>query len=284
MAKLKRLFNRVVPIEWEKELAEISPPNGRFLWLKLQYRAGYPWEPIERYMIYQMTPAHLMEVKAGQKPSLMSVILEQLQDPDPPSAHGNFYDKQFDNGDGTTGKFIRNPDCLITEHAWQLYRETGCWGRPYWIIQGDKGGHKWEFTKAEKKLLMQAGLPRDPPRAGDLPYAEWDDKVKAKLMLLDMLRGQHGERRRAAAVAKGHSVQEEHEKELQLELRKNLVKFLADQVSEIAPDAHKALLEMDAPYVHHTKEETLRHEERMEQAEEDFIQTGDSKHSLLITR
>jgi hypothetical protein len=278
MAKLQRLFKRVVPEQWEKELAEIdAPPNDRFPYLKLIYEEGYPWEPVERYLIYWMTPRRLMAE------GLMASILEQLEDPHPPSMHGNYYDKHYDNKDGTKGAFIRNPDCLITERAWHMFQETGAWGRPYWVIQGEQGGHKRWFTTVEKQLLRMARLPMDPPAPGDLPYAEWDQRVKNRLGKLNMIRGEHGERRRAAALAKGHSVQEEKEKELQIELRKQLIAFLAEQVAEIAPDAHAALLKVDAGRVQRTKAEQIKIEKMYEQAEEDFIQTGSSKRNLILT-
>lgn len=267
--KLKRLFKKVVPEQWERELADIdAPPNHRFPYLKLIYEEGYPWEPIERYMIYWMTPERLMN--AG----IMPDILEQLQDPDPPSAHGNHYDMELE-------EFIRHPDCLITERAWHMYRETGCWGRPYWVIQGERGGHKRWFTRAEQQLLKMQGLPIHPPDPGDLPYAEWDERVKAKLQQLNMLRGEHGERRRAAALAKGISAQEEYERELQKELRTNLVKFLHDQVTEIAPDVQASLYKVDAGRKRTSREEQVKIEGIMEQAEEDFIQHGSTKHSLI---
>ena len=116
---------------------------------------------------------------------------------------------------------------------------------------------------------------------GDLPYAEWDERVKAKLGVLDMLRGEHGERRRAAALAKGHSVQEEHERELQLELRKRVLAFLHEQVSEVAPDVHKGLMKVDASRRQTSREEQIKIERMQEQAEEAFITTGSSKGLVL---
>lgn len=272
MAKLKRLFQRVVPEEWEKELAELdAPPNDRFPYLKLVYEPGYPWEPVERYMIYWMTPSRLMTE------GLMGAIKEQLEDPHPPSKHGNYYDTVKET-------FIRNPDCLITERAWNMWQETHCWGRPYWVIQGEQGGHKRFFTTIEKQLLRMAHLPSEPPAPGDLPYAEWDDRVKARLGKLNMLHGEHGERRRAAALAKGHTVTEEREREQQIELRKQVIAFLAEQVAEIAPDAHEALLKIDAGRVQRTKAEQIQIERTYEEAENDFIQTGSSKSRLIHTR
>jgi hypothetical protein len=173
----------------------------------------------------------------------------------------------------TEGAFIRNPDCLITERAWHMFQETGAWGRPYWVIQGEQGGHKRWFTTVEKQLLRMANLPMDPPAPGDLPYAEWDERVKNRLgnPEHDPRRARRAPARRG--LAKGHSVQEEKEKELQIELRKQLVAFLAEQVAEIAPDAHAALLKVDAGRVQRTKAEQIKIEKMYEQAEEDFIQT-----------
>lgn len=270
MAKLKRLFKRVVPESWERELNDISPSQNRFVWLKLIYEEGHPWEPVERYMLYQMTPERLMV--AG----LMPDILEQLKDPDPPSAHGNYYDTVKE-------EFVRDPNCLITERAWHLYRETGCWGRPYWVIQGERGGHKRWFTRAEQQLLRFAKLPTEPPAPGDLPYAEWDERVKEKLLQLDVLRGEHGERRRTAALAKGHSALEEKEKELQLELRQKLLGFLKEQVTEIGDEATKALLKVDAGRVRRDRFEQARIEEGMEKTEDNFLTTG-SRSGLIVTR
>ena len=272
MATLHRLTQRIVPPEWERELADISPPTNRFKWLKLIWEPGYAWEPVERYIIYEMTPAHAMD--AG----LLVEILEQLKDPHPPSAHGNYYDTQYDNGPGREkGKFIMNPDCLITERAWHLYRETGCWGKPYWVIQGIHGGHKRWFTTVEQKLLKMAGLPPEPPAPGDLPYAEWDDRVKAQLQKLDMYKDLHGRLKRRAALAHG-SMQQEREEEEQKAFRSQLLEFLKEQVADIAPDVHKGLVGIDAA---RSKADPKLLEARLEQAEEDFVQHGDSKRSLL---
>lgn len=267
--KLQRLFRRVVPVEWEKELAELdAPPNDRFPWMKLIYEEGYPWEPVERYMIYTMIPARMRDSS-----ELHQAVFEQLEDPHPPSAHGNYYDTVKE-------EFIRDPNCLITERAWHLFRETGCWGRPYWVIQGERGGHKRWFTRVERQILRMAKLPDTPPAPGDLPFAEWDDRVKKRLGMLNMLKGQHGERRRAAAEAKGHSVQMEREQEMQKQLRKDLLAFLKDQATEIAPDVQAALYKVDAPRKYRDKAEQIALEASMEEGEHIYVETGLARRSI----
>lgn len=263
--KLHRLVKRAVPEQWERELAEISPPTNRWKWLKLYWEPGHPWEPVERYMIGEMIPAESMNSP------FMAGVLEQLQDPDPPSAHGNYFDT-------AAGVFVRNEDCMITERAWHCYRETGCWQRPYWVIQGTKGGHKRWFTPVEQKLMKFMGLPTEPPAPGDLPYAEWDERVKEQLGLMDMMRSLQGQIKRRKAIAEGSSISQELEKEKEVEFRAMLVKWLSEQVDEIAPDVHKGLVDSGAARIHNDQ---ARAEAIWEQAEHDFIETGDSKKSLI---
>ena len=263
--KLHRLDKRAVPEQWERELAEISPPTNRWKWLKLYWEEGHPWEPVERYIIGEMVPASSMNAP------FMAAILEQLQDPAPPSGHGNYFDT-------AAGVFVRNEDCMITERAWHCYRETGCWQRPYWVIQGTKGGHKRWFTPVEQRLLRFMGLPTDPPAPGDLPYAEWDERVKNNLAMMDMMRGVQGEMKRRQAIAAGSSLSQESEKEKEVEFRAMLVKWLAEQVDEIAPDVHRGLVDSGAARIHNDQ---AAREKVWEQAEEDFVQTGNSKQSLI---
>lgn len=250
--KFPSLKRRVIPKEWEDWLAEYSPPTNRFKWLKLIHEQGYPWEPVDRFIIYEMVPARFV----------MDEVLEQLQHPLPPSEMGNYYDHAL-------GEFVQNPDCLITTRAWNLYRETECWGRPYWIIQGVNGGHKRWFTPIEKKLLKLAGLPSEPAVPGDLPFAEFDDRVKKQLQAQDLLRSVHARLKasRGQLIAQNALRQERQEREF----REGLLKWLFAQVADIAPDVHKSLVDLDAPRIDFDVKEMER---LSEEAEENFIETG----------
>ena len=248
-----------VPLAWEKRLAEFSPPTDRFSWLKLIWESGHPWEgAVDRWFIYQMIPAKAVD----------EAIIEQLEMP-PPSEMGNYYD-------ATLGEFVRNPDCMITERAWHLWRETKCWGRPFWVIQGTKGGHKRWFSTLESKFLKLAGLPADPPIPGDLPYAPFDDRVMAQLEAYDLMRGVHGSLKRNKHLGNAQNAirQERQEKEF----REELVRWLACQVEEIAPDVTKGLMGMDAP----RRDLDVKKMHRMqEEAEQSFIETGRTNGQLL---
>jgi hypothetical protein len=266
--KFPALRKRTIPKAWEDWMSEYSPPTDRFKWLKIIHEQGYPWEPIDRFIIYEMLPVKVMDTGEG----LLPEILAQLQHPQPPSEMGNYYDHAL-------GEFVRNEDCLITERAWHLYRETGAWGRPYWVIQGTKGGHKRWFSQIEQQLLRAAGLPHQPPEPGDLPFAEFDDRVKKQLHNQDMLRSVHvrlkGTKQQMVAV---NALRQER---MERELRENLVKFLYSQVADIAGDVHKSLVELDAPRSDFDVKEMERLGEEVEQA---YIETGRTDGLIRIAR
>jgi hypothetical protein len=197
-------------------------------------------------------------------------ILAELKGP-PPSKRGNYYDRVL-------GRFVRNPDVNITERAWNLYQQFGCWGRPFWVIQGDKGGHKRWFSSIEKKFLKLAGLPADPPVPGDLPYADFDERVMEQLRRHDRLQAVHGNLKRFKA--ENTELWEQRKDEAEKEFRRQLVTWLKEQVAEIAPDVTKSLFGLDAP---RRRINASRFEEMTERAEENFIETGRTGTPRLIT-
>jgi hypothetical protein len=211
-----------------------------------------------------MTPARMMV--GGMKP----FILEQLENPRPPSEMGNYFDQYYNNGEG---RFVRNPDCLITERAWHLFRETGAWGRPFWVIQGTTGGHKRWFSPVEKKLLRLRGLPTEPAEPGDLPYADFDERVVEQIMKHDLLQGRHAGLKRSKALLHGGYSSRQADEEKQV--RTELIAWLEEQVKEFVPDVHKALMKLDAPRVRGGADQKEM-ERASEQAVENFIQTGKS--------
>ena len=246
------MVQRDVPADWAAHLAELSPTDNITSYLRLIWEPGYPWEPVNRWMVYQMHRAHTVD----------ALIREQLQHPLPPSKMGNYYDSVL-------GEFVRNPDCLITERAYWLYRETGCWGRPFWVIQGAHGGHKRWFSPSEKKSLKLAGLPTDPAAPGDLPYADFDNRVIAQLRAHDLLRDEEGSLLRMRELSQG--AMDARRENQERRFREQLVKWLHTQVADIAPDAHRSLVALDAPRSNADPREI---EERQEIAEQNFIETG----------
>jgi hypothetical protein len=249
--RLSPLERREVPAEWETVLAEFSPRTNTSKWLKLIWEEGYPWEPVGRWIIYEMIPGEAVPYE----------ILDELENPAPPSARGNYYDKVLQ-------KFVNNPDVLITERAWRMWKQFGAWGRPYWVIQGERGGHKRWFSNNEKKFLKLAGLPHEPSPPGDLPYAPFDERVMQQLRKQELLSHTHDRLLRTKQIdADAYRAREDA---TERQFRIELVDWLKLQVEQIAGDVHSSLSRLDAP----RRDMSTAEIEALEKAEENFIETG----------
>lgn len=250
---LKRPHRRDVPRDWETQLAELAPRSDQTTWLKLIWEEGYPWEHVERFMIYEMIPAHAVDME----------IREQLERDTPPQGYW----------DSVLEEFIPEDGCLITKRAHRLYKEFQCWGRPWWVIQGTKGGHKRWFNETEKKLLKLAGLRQEPPAPGDLEYAPFDERVVTQLVKHDLLRNEQGRvqstlGQRQILTLSGFRRKEDDEART---FRKLLLDWLSDQVSEVSDDLTNSLMKLDAP---RRDVDERRIEAAQEASEQTFIETG----------
>lgn len=180
------------PPEWQEELESVAPKQGDLSYLKLEWEPGEEWRPIQRWVIYQMIPL-------GDNPA-DDLFLPLLQGPNP---------RRYGYYDEVQGVYVRQRGAPpISMHQWQLYQETGRLGQPYWVIQGDEGGHRYDFTKTEKMIISRKTGQKnvEAPRAGSLPYAPFDNRVRNKLANLDRLRKDE------FAVAFGYKHPEEFER------------------------------------------------------------------------
>jgi len=156
---------------WQPELDRIAPPTARGLSsLRLVWEPGEPWAPVGRWIIYECVPAERAPMG----------IFEELRGPNP---------RSFGRWDPVARVFRRERMFVISRRQWLLYRETGLYGRPLWVVQGSHGGHKREWSEVEQTVIgMMTGQPEaiDPPAPGDLPYAEPDERTIVALRGLDL--------------------------------------------------------------------------------------------------
>jgi hypothetical protein len=99
----------------------------------------------------------------------------ELEGPNP--RENGYFDKIL-------GRFVYRAECLppnITQRQWLLWRSEKAFAEPIWIVQGENGGHKRRFSELEGVILRKAGLPREAPDPGDLPFAPFDDRILDKL-------------------------------------------------------------------------------------------------------
>ena len=183
------IWTRKPRLEWVHRLHTMRPMTDHTTGLAIAWEPGDPWEPVQRWFIYEVFPKH----------AIPDPIREQLEGPHPREQGHPCFGK---NDYGTwcqcpipKMRWVGGTSPSITRQAWTLYRKYGGWARPLWVIQGKDGGHKYRFTQWESRLSAMVGGPQQPPAAGDLPYAEPDERtwehvhLYADPALLKMYRG-----------------------------------------------------------------------------------------------
>lgn len=203
---------------WQPELDRIAPRTMRPTWLRLAWLPGYPWQPVERWVIYQMVPLRYL----GEWGPGAAVRDSLLHGPDPARVIG------FDT---VRMKLVRHggPRPLVDRWQYRLFRETGAYAQPLWVVQGSQGGHKRAFDDVESSISVMNGGPEQPPAPGELPYAEPDMRTIAKLRELDLV-GVFKDCVRYADMAKDEL--DRWERDRTEEMRRQLWNWLGSQVSE----------------------------------------------------
>lgn len=196
---------------WQATLDRIAPPGGRLSWLKLVWVPGDPWEPVNRWVIHQMVPI-------DRAPELVQGDLMGRS----PRERGRW--------DRVLGRFVPDPFCNVSLLQWQLFQDTRCFAKPYWIVQGSHGGHKKTFNRAESVISRMNGGPKQPPLVGDLPYATPDRRTFDKLAKLDIVRSYSYLLDRADGV--DPALFDAHDKRIMDEMRTQVWAWLEDQVRE----------------------------------------------------
>jgi len=178
--------SRAVPPEWQAALEAIVPKSDRVPWLQLAWMSGMPYEVVGRWTIYEMVP--LIDLPGG----VANVPLDRLHDIRgiSPRERGRWV---LDPGipEHLGGKRWVS-DSLHSLLQWELFHATGGTAYPllFWIIQGDKGGHVWRLDSVTRNFRLTMDE-YDVPNPGELPYAEWDNRVAEQIGRFDRLRRWH---------------------------------------------------------------------------------------------
>ena len=132
---------------WQRELDRIAPADAESVRLHLYWEEGFPWEPINRWMI------GTVETRVPQ------LFRDVLEGPDP---------RTLGRYDEVLKEFLSN--ALCSRRQWDYYQLTGHLLKRYWVVQGARGGHRVEYSQVESRISAIHGGPAQPPYAGDLPY------------------------------------------------------------------------------------------------------------------
>jgi hypothetical protein len=157
------------PLDWLRRLREVSPISEIHSWLSPRWFAD-----AQRWLLYECVPIRYVTDND---------LIADLQGPDPDSAEADELDKV---GRGIT----------VSRYQQEMFRKHRVHARPSWVIQGPNGGHQVSFGESTKELCRARGLPTEPPKPGDLPYAPFDERVVAQVQRMNKLvkvRGDLGE-------------------------------------------------------------------------------------------
>lgn len=142
-----------IPIEWERRLREVSPISDAVSWLALRFHPDF-----ERLVLYENVPIRYVDD---------NTLIEDLAGPDPSTEAGK--------------------DVLVSSYQQEMFRKHRVHARPCWIIQGERGGNKVEFSDSDRELCRAYGLPTEPPKPGSLPYAPFDERVVRQILAMSKL-------------------------------------------------------------------------------------------------
>lgn len=215
---------------WQAALDRLAPRTDRgHDWLLLRWEAGDPWAPVHRWVVWQMTPE-------SRIPDFG--IIEALRGPNP---------RNFGYWDPRLGRFVRTRALPISRQQWEIFQEHRHWAQPLWIVQGRNGGHLKEWTDVQSTLSQMHGGPEEPPRAGALPYAPFDQRVVRQLRGLDVVARFGDILGRLSANPQAVEWLDLREREQTLEMARQLWGWLGEQIAEgLNPDTGDGLTRKQA--------------------------------------
>lgn len=177
--------HREVPAGWQEELDRLVPKHDRTTWLKLAWMPGIFYEPVGRWVIYEMAP---LVSNAEGRCNVHPDVLGFLKGPSPRDPKNGSWVRDTTIASAYGGHRWQSHSA-VSLLQWQLFQETGCYPVLWWIIQGSAGGHRWRLSASERRYVKTMfGEASDVPNPGDLPYAEWDRRVIEQIARADRLR------------------------------------------------------------------------------------------------
>lgn len=152
---------QVVP-DWLADLRAVSPMSTLHSYLMpYWYRAG------QRWVLYDVLPIAAIDDELDTGSGVNGAELKAIMAGPRPS------------------ELPRDVPVSDTQH--EMFRAWGGFARPYWVLQGDSGGHQVNFSPDQASALLRMGLPAEPPRIGSLPPCPFDNRVAQQLRHLNRL-------------------------------------------------------------------------------------------------
>lgn len=163
---------------WVRDLRSLSPPHTRLSHLVLRWEPGFPWAPVQRWILDQRQPLDGMDAWAARE-------WGEVMDLEAPCQCAFDWSSARPPSQATSIESIRCPRCRRVASAGRTaimaaWRD-GYHTQPFWILQGEHGGHKLTFSAEEQEIAGHA-----PAAPGALPYAGYDQRVRRRLQAYDL--------------------------------------------------------------------------------------------------
>lgn len=175
--------------------------SDRGTWLVAYYEPGYVGQPVERWVVAEVVPKAPIANEAdfylrmGDRAAAEASEYAQLTGPSPLEGAYLGWKTEEDAKAGKPKRLIHPKvqdgtilPYTITYRQWVLFKELGGKANPFWIVQGESGGHPIRYNAYQEAKLrlaaerdawrgMKARRIWETPSAGELPYAPPDMRV-----------------------------------------------------------------------------------------------------------
>ena len=165
-------MTRDVPVEWDRELARISPRDTGLSWLEFRWvftigKVKGVWVDRSRWVLFEMQPERFIGAERWR-----------LLNDAPPRAF--------------PASLQPGRRAVITDWQYDYFHRHRVYPWAFWVIQGRSGGNPAVYSLRESMALRLGGEPDDPPPVGAHCYADFDDRVVQQIVAHDrLLRANH---------------------------------------------------------------------------------------------
>lgn len=204
----------VVP-DWMDDLIADSPRSKVHSYLMpYWYRAGARW------VLYDVLPAEAIDLGLDTGSGITGQELVDIMNGPRPSELS--YDVPVSD----------------TQHEmWRLWKG---FARPFWVLQGDLGGHQVKFSPDQAQALLRMGLPSEPPPVGSLPPCPYDNRARMQVRHLNRLHQMEDSIERLRRSGSPEAAKAEQER-VEKEIRKAEMAFIESQMRPLV-DASMSLV------------------------------------------
>lgn len=217
--------------DWQAQLDHEFYKGPRGTRLLIRWESSEPWQTLDRFMLW-----------IAQDPRYVATepwIVKALNGPSPRS-RGHYCADGYCLCAEKANRWVGGATKKIDTMTWRIYRETGLYAWRWWVIQGHRGGHRYQWEQGELAAVVanMKGLGNQPPMVGDLPYAPFDARV------IRAVRAEHKAHRAAQALKElryrkdGLAIEE---KEQAQAVAKALWDWTGDQASQLWNDGGELL-------------------------------------------